>query len=212
LFCPTDQAIENLKLEGYGNFETKIVKSGDVMQDAALFYSSKSITPNIKFSENFILATIHRAENTDDLDRLKSIFRAFSQISKKFQIILPLHPRTKNIILKNNIDFNNENILIIDPVGYLEMIDMLKNCKLVMTDSGGLQKEAFFFKKLCLTLRDQTEWVELVENNFNIIVGSDEEKIVEGLNQILELKPDFDINLYGGGEAGKKIIEEIKSA
>ncbi len=209
LFCPTNQAIVNLQNEGYKNISTSIVKSGDVMQDAAIYYSPKSQSPDIDTSDKFILCTIHRAENTDNLERLKSIFSALSEISKEYQVILPLHPRTKNIITKNNIEFNKNTISIISPVGYLEMIHLLKNCDFVMTDSGGLQKEAFFFKKMCLTLRDETEWVELIENKFNLIVGSNKSVIIQGLETLKSYNPDFDINLYGNGVAGKNIIEEI---
>ena len=212
LFCPTDQAIKNLEKEGYENINTKIIKSGDVMQDAALYYAAKSQSPNIEVPENFILCTIHRAENTDNLEKLKSIFSALSEISKQHQIILPIHPRTKNIILKNNIEFDKSNIHIIEPVGYLEMIHLLKNCNYVMTDSGGLQKEAFFFEKKCLTLRDETEWVELVENSFNIVVGSNKDKIIEGFNKLQKLNPNFAIDLYGQGMAGKNIIEKLLQA
>ena len=209
LFCPTDQAIANLKSEGYQNISATILKSGDVMQDAALYYSTKSQKPELSLSKNFVLCTIHRAENTDNLDRLKSIFDALSEISKLHQVVLPLHPRTKNIVIKNNIIIDNENIKIIDPVGYLEMIHLLKNCQFVMTDSGGLQKEAFFFGKLCLTLRDETEWVELVENSFNIIVGSNQEKIIIGAEKLKTVNPNFDKDLYGQGKAGENIINAI---
>ncbi|MDD2636213.1 MAG: UDP-N-acetylglucosamine 2-epimerase (non-hydrolyzing) [Bacteroidales bacterium] len=209
LFCPTDQAIKNLKKEGYQNINAKIIKSGDVMQDAALYYATKSQSPNIEVPPNFILCTIHRAENTDNLNKLQSIFSALSEISKQHQIILPIHPRTKTIILKNNIKFDKSSIHIIEPVGYLEMIYLLKNCNYVMTDSGGLQKEAFFFEKKCLTLRDETEWVELVQNSFNIIVGSNKDKIIEGNNELQQLTPNFKIDLYGLGMAGKNIIKEL---
>lgn len=209
LFCPTDQAIENLQNEGFDKFETRIEKSGDVMQDAAMFYTSKAHAPEISLKGKYILATIHRAENTDDLERLQSIFDALSKISEEYEIVLPLHPRTKNIISKNNIKYNSDKLKLIEPVGYLEMIYLLENCSFVMTDSGGLQKEAFFFKKPCLTLRDETEWVELVANNFNIIVGSDKNTILEGFKKLQILKSDFSINLYGGGEAGRNIISAI---
>ncbi len=211
LFCPTNQAVKNLENEGFKNFDTKIIKSGDVMLDAAIYYSEKAVKPDFEIKDKFILCTIHRAENTDDLKKLQSIFNALSNINKDYQIILPLHPRTKNIINKNNINYNADNILITEPVGYLEMIYLLKNCSLVMTDSGGLQKEAFFFKKQCLTMRDETEWVELVENNFNIVVGSDEKNILDGFDNIFKVRPNFDIDLYGKGDAGKNIIEGIKN-
>jgi len=179
------------------------------MQDAAIYYSSKSQKPEISTSEKFILCTIHRAENTDDLNRLKSIFSALTELSKSHQIILPLHPRTNNIIKKNNLDIDEKNINIIDPVGYLEMIDLLKSCDFVMTDSGGLQKEAFFFDKLCLTLRDETEWVELVDNSFNVVVGSNTKSIINGVEKLKTFSPDFEKDLYGKGKAGQNIVEAI---
>jgi UDP-GlcNAc3NAcA epimerase len=209
LFCPTNQAISNLQTEGFENFETEILKSGDVMQDAAMFYTSKAHNPGLTLKGKYILATIHRAENTDDISRLQSIFDAFSEISEEYEIVLPLHPRTKNIIEKNGISYKKAKVTLIDPVGYLEMIYLLENCSFVMTDSGGLQKEAFFFEKPCLTLRDETEWVELVENNFNIIVGSEKNTIIAGFEKLKTLQNDFSVNLYGAGEAGKNIINAI---
>ncbi|HFU75887.1 MAG TPA: UDP-N-acetylglucosamine 2-epimerase (non-hydrolyzing), partial [Arcobacter sp.] len=142
LFCPTTTAIENLKKEGFENFECKIVNSGDVMYDGALFYKNLAAKPDIEIKNNYILCTIHRAENTDNEDRLKEIFEALNEIAKEMQIILPLHPRTKQKI--KNLSLSLDNITIIDPVGYLEMVWLIDNCTLVMTDSGGLQKEAYF--------------------------------------------------------------------
>ncbi|MDA3813124.1 MAG: UDP-N-acetylglucosamine 2-epimerase (non-hydrolyzing), partial [Candidatus Cloacimonetes bacterium] len=170
LLCPTDTAVQNLQNEGIGkNSLAQIVKCGDVMQDAAIFYSKKAQKPKMDLPKKFILATIHRAENTDDPKRLTSIFNALNKISHEIPIILPLHPRTK--IKSKNLKFKIENLQLVDPVGYLEMIYLLKNCSLVMTDSGGLQKEAFFFEKPCITLRDETEWIVLIENGFNTVVG-----------------------------------------
>ncbi len=211
LFCPTNQAVENLKKEGFENFkEAKIVKSGDVMQDAAIFYKQFAKKPeNLKIESGFILSTIHRAENTDNEDRIKSIFKALNEIAKKTPIILPLHPRTKKIL--QNLNINTDNIKIIEPVGYLQMVWLLQNCSLVMTDSGGLQKEAFFFEKPCITLRDETEWVELVENGFNQIVGADEEKIVNAYENIKNRELDFNIDLYGGGKASENIVNTLRS-
>jgi len=122
---------------------------------------------------------------------------------------LPLHPRTRKICESLNIDLNA--LTIIEPIGYLEMVWLIDNCQMVMTDSGGLQKEAYFFKKLCITLRDETEWIELVENNFNILVGSDKDKILDTFynSSTLNNNLNFDLNLYGFGEASKKIIEEL---
>ncbi len=210
LFCPTSTAINNLNKEGYENIDCTIVNCGDVMQDAANFYAQKSeekstVIKDIKLN-NFILCTLHRAENTDDIDRLSSIVNALNTINKTTPIVLPLHPRTKNKIKDAGLKLE---VNIIDPVGYFDMIELLKNCSLVMTDSGGLQKEAFFFEKNCVTMRDQTEWVELIENNVNVLVGADEKAILAGVEKMLENKPDFSINLYGNGIACNNIATEI---
>ena len=223
LFCPTDTAIQNLKNEGYENLDCKIVKSGDVMQDGAMFYKNLALKPNIEIKNSFILCTIHRAENTDDETRLRSIFEALNEIAKEKQIILPLHPRTKKLL--ENLQTKNQklltkNLTIIDPVGYLEMVWLIDNCDLVMTDSGGLQKEAYFFEKQCITLRDETEWVELVECGANRLVGADKEKIVSSYQLLVssenskndELKTknqNLQTNLYGGGKASENIIKEL---
>lgn len=206
LFCPTVTAIDNLKNEGYDKYDCKIIKSGDVMQDGTIFYKDFSMKPKCHIEKNYILATIHRAENTDDISRLKSIIDALNVINKKQQIILPLHPRTKNIIEEQSI---KTEFTIIDPVGYLEMIWLIDNCDLVMTDSGGLQKEAFFFHKPCITLRDETEWVELVKNGFNTLVGADKKKILEAYINIKQKKLNFNINLYGMGKASENIVLEL---
>ncbi|MCG3677401.1 non-hydrolyzing UDP-N-acetylglucosamine 2-epimerase [Aliarcobacter butzleri] len=208
LFCPTDTAIENLKNEGYEKLDCKIVKSGDVMQDGAMFYRNLAIKPNIEIKKDFILCTIHRAENTDDEYRLRSIFEALEEIAKDKQVILPLHPRTKKILENLKLDINNLNI--IEPVGYLEMVWLIDNCDFVMTDSGGLQKEAYFFEKQCITLRDETEWVELVECKVNTLVGANKEKILEAYKNNIEFnKENPKLDLYGGGKASENIIKEL---
>lgn len=205
LFCPTETAVDNLKKEGFENFNAKIVISGDVMLDAVKFYSE--FAPNCSYKEDFVLATIHRAENTDSPERLQNIFRAFNEIGKEMKVVLPLHPRTKKILEQNNIQTNNVDIIA--PVGYFEMLSLLNGCKMVATDSGGLQKEAYFFEKPCLTLRDETEWVELVTSGCNTIVGTDFEKIVSGFNRFKNARLNFSSNLYGTGNAGAKIIEKL---
>jgi len=210
LFCPTDEAIKNLNKEGFENYDCEIIKSGDVMQDAAMFYAEKSkekstIIKKLKLKK-FILCTLHRAENTDDLNNLKSIINALNKINTETPMVFPLHPRTKKIIQKNKIEMKFRSI---EPVGYFDMLELLKHCSLVMTDSGGLQKEAFFFKKNCVTLREQTEWVELVENNFNMLAGSNAEKIYSSYKKMISVKSNFKINLYGNGTACKKIVGSL---
>lgn len=206
LFCPTDAAITNLKNEGFENFNCSIVKSGDVMQDGAFFYKHIAQTPSFEIADHYILCTIHRAENTDDPLRLKNIVDALNEIASETQVILPIHPRTRKII--DNLGYSLEKITVIDPVGYLEMVWLIDHCSLVMTDSGGLQKEAFFFAKPCITLRDETEWVELVEHGFNVLGGANKNTILS-LYKSHTFATDFSINLYGGGEACHSIIEEI---
>jgi UDP-GlcNAc3NAcA epimerase len=205
LFCPTITAIKNLDKEGYTNLDCHIIKSGDVMQDGAVFYKDLSKKPNVEIKENYILATIHRAENTDDISRLKSIIEALNEINKQKQVILPIHPRTRNIVKEHNIDIE---FTIIDPVGYLEMIWLIDNCDLIMTDSGGLQKEAFFFSKPCITLRDETEWIELIENKFNILTGADKTLILDVYNNY-KFNNNFDVDLYGNGNASNLIVKEL---
>jgi UDP-GlcNAc3NAcA epimerase len=208
LFCPTNAAIQNLKNEGYEDFNCKIIKSGDVMKDGAMFYKDLAVKPSCEIQNNFILCTIHRAENTDNEERLRNIFEALECIGKEKQVILPLHPRTKKIVQKLKI--NIQRLTVIEPAGYLEMVWLIDNCTLVMTDSGGLQKEAYFFSKPCITLRDETEWVELVKYGVNTLAGADKEKIIEIYknykSQIISHKS---LNLYGKGKASEKIINEI---
>lgn len=210
LFCPTQTAVDNLMNEGYGALDSVVYKTGDVMLDAALFYSERAgersdIIKRLEL-EKFILCTIHRAENTDDLSRLQSIIKSLNEIATQTRIVVPIHPRTKNIICKNNIPVAFE---MIDPVGYFDMINLITGSDMVMTDSGGLQKEAFYFRKNCVTLRDETEWVELVDNGFNICVGSDTGSILSGYNKMLKKDNDFSVDLYGKGDASEKIVAEL---
>ena len=210
LFCPTDTALNNLKKEGFDNFDIKIIKNGDVMQDAALHYAKdaadKSYIINKLGLKDYILCTVHRAENTDDPKRLLNIVNALNDINKEVSIVLPLHPRTKKIL--NKLGFKLE-VKVIDPVGYFDMIELIKNSKLVITDSGGLQKEAFFFKKHCVTLRDETEWLELIEQGYNVLAGSEKTLIKENIVQMLKKESDFSLDLYGDGQASNIIAETL---
>lgn len=207
LFCPTLEAVKNLK---YEHIQGKIIKNGDVMQDCAHFYKPYAKKPELVLEDSFVLVTFHRAENTDDWRRLKGIIDALNEIAASDKIVLPLHPRTKKILAQNDLKLS-KNITVIEPVGYLEMIYLLEKCKCVMTDSGGLQKEAFFFKKECITLRDETEWVELVDGGYNTLTGSDKKKIMEAYHKIGETILDYTLNLYGNGEASQAIAKELVS-
>ncbi len=210
LLCPTDTAVWNLKNEGYDHFDIKIIKNGDVMQDAALFYAQKAeekstILDKLNLPE-FVMATIHRQENTDSPENLLGIIHGLNTINQIIPVVVPLHPRTRTILNTLNI---TPEFCIIDPVGYFDMIMLLKNCRLVITDSGGVQKEAFFFGKHCITMREQTEWVELIENGFNILAGSDSKRIILAYEQINKRKSDFTVNLYGNGQAAEIAAKEI---
>ncbi len=211
LCCPTDAAIKNLKNEGFFNLPIKIDKSGDIMKDAVVFYSissetKSSIIKDLKLGKNeFVLATIHRQENTDDILKIKNIFSALETINLTKKVILPLHPRTKKVLENYGIE---SNIEFIEPVGYFDILELLKNCSMVVTDSGGLQKEAFFNKKNCIIVREETEWIELVENSFAKIAGSNKSKIISAFNSFLEVNSNFEINLFGDN-VGEKIHESI---
>jgi UDP-GlcNAc3NAcA epimerase len=213
LFCPTQTAVDNLQQEGFRNFHCQIRKVGDVMLDAVMFYREKSKSVSkILATENlgntkFVLATLHRAENTNDPNRLKSICEALNEINKNVTVVLPLHPRTKNYLQANNIPLQAH---LIDPVGYFDMLQLLHHCELVLTDSGGLQKEAYFFSKYCITLRDQTEWVELVQEEANSIAGADRNTILRDYELAKHKKVSFNPSLYGSGDASKKIAEALR--
>jgi UDP-GlcNAc3NAcA epimerase len=213
LFCPTDTAVNNLKKEGFDLLPVQIVKNGDVMQDAAIYYAAKAaekstILNKIPFGK-FVLGTMHRQENTDDPQNLRNIVEGLNYVNSQVQVIVPLHPRTRQILRQSGLvaDFQ-----IIEPVGYFDMIVLLKNCEMVITDSGGVQKEAFFFGKYCITLREQTEWVELVENDVNRLTGSDPVKLKAAFEYFATKKSDFSINLYGGGEAAEIVANTILNA
>ncbi|MDP4238494.1 MAG: UDP-N-acetylglucosamine 2-epimerase (non-hydrolyzing), partial [Bacteroidota bacterium] len=210
LFCPTDTAVNNLRLEGFENMPVQIIKNGDVMQDAAIYYAAKAeqksdILNRVGLSK-FVLATIHRQENTDSFENLKNIITGLNEINRQTPVVVPIHPRTRNIFTQWNIV---PEFKLIDPVGYFDMIMLLKSCELVITDSGGVQKEAFFFGKHCITLRKQTEWVELVENGYNILVGSDVLKLKDAFEILSSRKFDFRMNLYGKGQAAAIAVSEI---
>jgi len=157
--------------------------------------------------EKFTLCTIHRAENTDDKARMHNIFKGLGD--SKTQIILPLHPRTRNKLSAMSLQ-PPANVHIVDPVGYLEMCWLEEKCELIVTDSGGVQKEAYFHSKRCVTLRDETEWVELVKGGYNTIVGSDPELIKNAINIIHDI--DFNSHLYGDGECASRIVTILLDA
>lgn len=210
LFAPTDTAVKNLESEG---IIKNVYNVGDVMFDAIMHFKDVSlkrskIIDKLNLNNNeYILTTIHRAENTNDILRLKNIIEALNESDKT--IVLPLHPRTRKYINDYSLNINN-NIKLIEPVGYLDMISLEGNSSKIVTDSGGVQKEAFFMKKPCITMREETEWIETVENGWNILVGTDKDKILDSIVNFMPNKPQKKI--FGDGNSSEKIcriIEEI---
>lgn len=207
LFCPTDTAVKNLNNEGFANKPVQVLQVGDVMQDSALLFAEKAVAPAGELPEGFILATLHRAENTDNPQRLAAIVSALNTLHKTVApVVLPLHPRTRKLIAQHGLELN---VHLVDPVGYFEMVWLLDHCNLVLTDSGGVQKEAFFFGKACVTMRDQTEWVELIEAGANELVGADAAKIIEAASRNVGRKVQDTHNLYGGGKAAQRIVKYL---
>jgi UDP-GlcNAc3NAcA epimerase len=212
LFCPTKLAVKNLMNEGFDNFPAKVLLSGDVMQDAAFFYTGKArkySTVLSRLSLNnklFILCTFHRQENTDDPEKLSEIVAGLNELSQLYQVVLPIHPRTRKIISESGLRLEFEPV---DPVGFLDMMELLEHCTFVVTDSGGLQKEAFFHKKYCITLRDETEWMELVDAGVNFLAGADKNLLLDTASKLKHLAADFNQDLYGGGKAAEFIANEI---
>jgi UDP-GlcNAc3NAcA epimerase len=231
LFSPTRTGVKNLAMEGIINSDIKPVSvgnprvyhCGDVMYDNSLYFSEiasrdSKILARFGLTENeFILATIHRNTNTNDAARLNYLFNALLDIHKKSgqTIILPLHPRTKKCVdefLDESIMERiaaERNFILCEPVSFLDMIMLEKNCSLVMTDSGGVQKEAFYFEKPCLILRSETEWVELVEEGTAIIAGADRRGISKAYDKLVSSKKMYFPKIFGDGHAAEFICNEL---
>ena len=229
LFAPTQTAIDNLRREGFMEIEVRfkngknrlVYNSGDIMYDNSLYFAefsgrTKILESNSLQANNFILATIHRDNNTDNPARLESIFSALLHISDEDQIdiILPLHPRTSKLMPKNLTAGLYDKVMcssflkLIEPVSFLEMIELEKNAKLVMTDSGGVQKEAFFFEKPCVILRPETEWVEIVTHGAGVIADTDFDRIKNGFRELSTRKVIFP-PLFGDGKAAHYILDKV---
>lgn len=207
LFCPTDAAVKNLNAEGIKSTDVSIIRTGDLMTDSIMFFKDKALKPKkLSVMNNFILCTFHRAENTDDPNRLKKIINALNSLHKDIPIVLPMHPRTKNVIAKHGFDLY---VKILPPVSYFEMLWLLNNCGLVLTDSGGLQKEAYMSGKICLTLRNETEWVELIQSGVNFLTGSDTNKIILLAKTYFGQSVSTPKSFYGNGDAASQIVSTI---
>lgn len=224
LFCPTQTAVENLKREG---ITEGVYCTGDVMYDAVLqflelsedrFGACGGVSKVLKarnskgecvhlFPKEYYLATVHRAENTDDAEKLKGIFDALGKLNKP--VVVPMHPRTRKI-LGNATTTLAPNIVVVEPVGYLLMLYLTANAYMVLTDSGGLQKEAYFLRTPCTTLREETEWVETLENGWNVLSGSDSNSIVKSATRPLQCVNMPQSMPFGQGNAAELIIAKME--
>lgn len=228
LFAPTQTAVDNLQKEGVPMRNQKVVLSGDVMYDNSMYFSAMAdvqsdIIERLGLSyRQFVLATIHRPANTDNPENLRSIFRALNDIAEQHQmdVVLPLHPRTRARLkglmgegMNGLMDEwgnggMNDRIRIIEPASFFEIIRLEKNAAIVMTDSGGVQKEAFFYGTPCVILRPETEWVEIVEAGAGIIADADYERIMAAYEALVNKPVQFP-TLFGDGHASEKILQEI---
>jgi len=206
LLCPSDTAITNLAAEGLSR---NVHLVGDVMLDVLTWArqhadaNPPAILGRLRLRQkSYLLATVHRSENTDDWARLSQILTAFNALDEP--VVFPIHPRARRII--TGADWRPEpHVQLIDPVGYLDMVTLAGSARLVLTDSGGLQKEAYWMGVPCLTLRDETEWVETVQTGWNILVGSDSEKIIQATHSFAPADPRP--GLYGDGHAAARCVE-----
>jgi len=233
LFCPTETAVNNLKREGFKNILNPknstnpisshnpiILNVGDVMFDAFAIFKNQALEKSkILFDlglqpERYCLATVHRQENTDDPSRLYNIFSAFEELAgRECPFIIPLHPRTRQSL--KNLELNVVNspyVRLISPIDYVDMIALELCAKVILTDSGGMQKEAFFAQTPCITLRDETEWVETVEAGWNYLAGTDTRSIIKAFNSATNLDLGVPPNLFGDGNAANLILQHLISA
>lgn len=229
LFSPTASGVKNLVKEGFSVNDSsekpalnspKVYHCGDVMYDNSLYFStladeqSKVLEDNGVTSGEYLLSTVHRPSNTDNKENLKSILTALREIaiSDKIKVVFPIHPRTKNkigeLLSQDFYDEISESILFIPPVSFLDMIKLEKHAKMVISDSGGVQKEAYFFKKCCVILREETEWVEIVEQGAAITAGANKEMILSAYNTLKSSDCEFP-NIFGDGKASEFICQKI---
>lgn len=227
LFTPTLTGLRNLEAEGFSSIKSRVrfadgrglrvVLSGDVMYDNSMYFSAMADVQSdiierlgLRYRQ-FVLATIHRPANTDNPENLRSIFRALNDIAEQHQmdVVLPLHPRTRKIMENEGMNgLMSERVRIIEPASFFEIIRLEKNAAIVMTDSGGVQKEAFFYGTPCVILRPETEWVEIVEAGAGIIADADYERIMAAYEALVNKPVQFPA-LFGDGHASEKIISEI---
>lgn len=214
LLCPTATAAENLAREG---ITAGVHNVGDVMYDVALYYRQRAretsqILDKLRLQErSFALATCHRAENTDDPARLEGIFSALAQIAEQLPVVLPLHPRTRKVLQQYGLEDYLSRLMVVSPLPFLDMVALEQAAKIILTDSGGVQKEAFFYQVPCVTMRDETEWTETVLLGWNTLVGAAREQILEAAWNATKRKPSKTDDPYGLGDASAKIVALLTS-
>jgi len=231
-FSPTQTGIDNLKREGFLDSPAKfkngkgrlVVNSGDVMFDNSMYFATiaeekSDVLKRVGVEkDDYILTTIHRPNNTDDKGRLSAILSSLIEITERdgINLVLPLHPRTKNLLDKN-LDvavyeklMNSPRVKVIPPASFFDIIVLERNARIVMTDSGGVQKESFFFERPCVILRPETEWVEIVKHGAGIIADADYDRIVAAYDKLVGTKPSFP-PLFGDAHAAEHILETIKN-
>jgi len=211
LFAPTEAALRNLKNEGIPS--ARIIRTGDVMYDAALRFASageaSAILKRLGLSPGrYILATLHRGENTDNAARLHIIIKSLAQMTERLPVVLPLHPRTRKALERGQPTSAPDRLMVIQPLGYVDMLSLEKNACVVVTDSGGVQREAYFHRVPCVTIREETEWLESLEGECNRLAPPTEaRKITAAINASLESKPSFRPELYGDGHSAERIAD-----
>lgn len=217
LFAPTEVAVRNLANEGIAG--DKVVRSGDVMYDASLFYSERSSGDALRRfgleDRRFFLATIHRAENVDDPERLQVIVQALARCAQEMPVLLPIHPRTRKKLAETGLlkGVDQDKLRLVDPVGYLDMVQLEKHARVVLTDSGGVQKEAYFFGVPCVTIRGETEWVELVECGANRLAPPvSVQSVVDAALAAAAQRGTFAPGLYGDGRSAEAIARTLACA
>ncbi|SDA95915.1 UDP-GlcNAc3NAcA epimerase [Pseudomonas sp. NFACC15-1] len=212
LLCPTALAVDNLAREGLSEGVHNV---GDVMYDVALFYRERAkaqsqVLAQLDLKEGaFALATCHRAENTDDPQRLGEIMAGLADVAVQMPVVLPLHPRTRNLLKTHGLEHYLNAIRVVDPLPFLDMVALEQAANVILTDSGGVQKEAYFYRVPCITLRDETEWVETVELGFNQLVGASRNAI----NTAMENRsiPEGQVDVYGDGTAAARIVAILEN-
>ncbi len=211
LFCPSDVSVQNLKKEGIQ--QRYIFQIGDIMYDNFLHFRKSALKPEeLKNHQlgDFVLCTLHRQENTERKDRFIEIVKLLNSLSYMFKIIIPLHPRTKNVLRQNREIRLSNNIILTQPFNMFETFWALKNASFVITDSGGVQKEAFWANKKCVTLRDETEWVELVKQKVNMLIPPLSQNKEKSILKFLKSNPSFACSPYGNGRSAEKILQTLR--